>query len=135
MPSSVVGRAPDHRRARPTAGTARRPGRRREPGPRVEGPVLSAQESRLLALVAAGRTTAVQGALSTAPPTTSAAAWQHKPSWYAVSKKDRTIDPGLERFMAGRMHTHTTEVDAGHLSPVSHPADIARLILSAARSC
>ncbi|MGE7438053.1 alpha/beta hydrolase [Kitasatospora sp. NPDC001175] len=78
---------------------------------------------------------AVQGALSTAPPTTSVAAWQHKPSWYAVSKKDRTIDPGLERFMAGRMHAHTTEVDAGHLSLVSHPADIARLILGAARSC
>ncbi|MBV6703041.1 alpha/beta hydrolase [Kitasatospora aureofaciens] len=78
---------------------------------------------------------AVQGALSTAPPTTSAAAWQHKPSWYAVSQKDRTIDPGLERFMAGRMHAHTTEVDAGHLSLVSHLADIARLILSAAQSC
>ena len=28
------------------------------------------------------------------------AAWRSKPSWYAVSTEDRTIDPDLERFMA-----------------------------------
>jgi pimeloyl-ACP methyl ester carboxylesterase len=75
---------------------------------------------------------AAQGPLSTAPPTTSVAAWRQKPSWYAVSKNDRTINPELERFMAQRMNATTIEVDAGHLSLVTHPETIARLILQAA---
>lgn len=75
---------------------------------------------------------AVQGPLSTAPPTTTTAAWHTRPSWYAVSKGDRTIDPDLERFMAHRMGATTIEVDAGHLSLVSHPEVIARLIMDAA---
>ena len=77
---------------------------------------------------------AAQGLLSTAPPTTSIAAWQQKPSWYAVSKNDRTIDPDLERFMAERMNATTIEVDSGHLSLVTHPEVIANLILEAAGS-
>jgi pimeloyl-ACP methyl ester carboxylesterase len=75
---------------------------------------------------------AAQGLLSTAPPTTSVAAWHQKPSWYAVSKNDRTINPELERFMAQRMNATTIEVDSGHLSLVTHPEVIAMLILQAA---
>ncbi|MGN5379209.1 alpha/beta fold hydrolase [Streptomyces lasalocidi] len=75
---------------------------------------------------------AAQVPLSTAPPTTSVAAWHRKPSWYAVSKNDRTINPELERFMAQRMKATTIEVDAGHLSLVTHPEAIGRLILRAA---
>jgi pimeloyl-ACP methyl ester carboxylesterase len=63
---------------------------------------------------------------------TSVAAWRSKPSWYAVSKQDRTINPDLERFLAKRMNATTIEVDAGHLSLVSHPKEIAGLILAAA---
>jgi pimeloyl-ACP methyl ester carboxylesterase len=63
---------------------------------------------------------------------TTAAAWQTKPSWYAISKRDETIAPDLERFLATRMKAKTIEVDAGHLSLVSHPKAIADLILAAA---
>ena len=49
-----------------------------------------------------------------------------------VSKQDRTIDPDLERFMAARMKATTIEVDAGHLSLVSHAPEVATLILQAA---
>jgi sugar lactone lactonase YvrE len=35
------------------------------------------------------------------------AAWRSKPSWYAVSTEDRTINPDLERFMAKRMGAKT----------------------------
>src|SRR6202790_3373706 len=63
---------------------------------------------------------------------TTAAAWRSKPSWYAVSKLDQTINPDLERFLAKRMNATTVEVDAGHLSLVSHPKEIADLILAAA---
>src|SRR2546430_6758855 len=63
---------------------------------------------------------------------TSMAAWRSKPSWYAVSKQDQTINPDLERFLARRMNATTVELDAGHLSLVSHPKEIADLILAAA---
>jgi pimeloyl-ACP methyl ester carboxylesterase len=63
---------------------------------------------------------------------TTVAAWRLKPSWYAVSKQDRTINPDLERFMAARMKATTIEIDAGHLSLVSHAAEVTALILQAA---
>ena len=63
---------------------------------------------------------------------TTQAAWHSKPSFYAVSTEDRTIDPDLERFMAKRMGAKTIEVASSHLSMISHPAEIARLILEAA---
>jgi pimeloyl-ACP methyl ester carboxylesterase len=63
---------------------------------------------------------------------TTVAAWRMKPSWYAVSKQDRTINPDLERFMAARMKATTIEIDAGHLSLVSHAPEVTSLILQAA---
>ena len=63
---------------------------------------------------------------------TTVAAWRSKPSWYAVSKLDGTINPDLERFLAKRMNATTVELDAGHLSLVSHPKEVADLILAAA---
>jgi pimeloyl-ACP methyl ester carboxylesterase len=63
---------------------------------------------------------------------TTQAAWRSRPSWYAVSKLDQTINPDLERFLAKRMNATTVELEAGHLSLVSHPKAIADLILAAA---
>ncbi|WP_430913803.1 alpha/beta fold hydrolase [Methylobacterium sp. sgz302541] len=63
---------------------------------------------------------------------TTQAAWRSKPSFYAVSTEDRTIDPDLERFMAKRMGAKTIEVKASHVSMISQPAVIAGLILEAA---
>ncbi|MCP3463749.1 alpha/beta fold hydrolase [Bradyrhizobium sp. CCGUVB23] len=63
---------------------------------------------------------------------TTDAAWHAKPSWYAVSKNDDTINPDLQRFLAKRMHATTVELDAGHLSLVSRPKEVANLILQAA---
>jgi pimeloyl-ACP methyl ester carboxylesterase len=51
---------------------------------------------------------------------TTHAAWRSKPSYYAVSTDDRTINPDLERFMAKRMGAKTIEVKASHLSLISH---------------
>ena len=62
------------------------------------------------------------------------AAWRSKPSFYAVSTEDHTIDPDLERFMAKRMGATTIEVRASHVSLISHPLEIADLILKAAGS-
>ncbi|WP_271899656.1 alpha/beta fold hydrolase [Candidatus Phyllobacterium onerii] len=63
---------------------------------------------------------------------TTQAAWRSKPSFYAVSTEDRTINPDLERFMAKRMGAKTIEVKASHLSLISHPDKITQLILEAA---
>ena len=63
---------------------------------------------------------------------TTNAAWRTKPSFYAVSTEDRTINPDLERFMAKRMGAKTIEVKASHLSLISQPDVITALILEAA---
>jgi len=60
------------------------------------------------------------------------AAWRSKPSYYAVSTEDRTINPELERFMAKSMGAKTIEVNASHLSLISQPDEIMQLILEAA---
>jgi pimeloyl-ACP methyl ester carboxylesterase len=63
---------------------------------------------------------------------TTHAAWRSKPSWYAVSTDDRTINPDLERFMAKRMGATIIEVKASHLALISQPDAISGLILQAA---
>jgi pimeloyl-ACP methyl ester carboxylesterase len=60
------------------------------------------------------------------------AAWRSKPSFYAVSTEDRRINPDLERFMAERMGAKAIEVKVSHLSMISQPRLISRLILEAA---
>ncbi|WP_293347369.1 alpha/beta hydrolase [Phenylobacterium sp.] len=64
---------------------------------------------------------------------TTQAAWRSKPSWYAVSTEDRTINPDLQRFMAKRMAATTVELRSSHLSLISHPDAVTRLILDAAK--
>jgi pimeloyl-ACP methyl ester carboxylesterase len=77
---------------------------------------------------------AVQGHVSATlfADTTTVAAWRSKPSWYAVSRQDRTTAPQLERFLAKRMKAKTIELDSGHLSLITHSRQITELILRAA---
>lgn len=77
---------------------------------------------------------AVQGPISDtlfASKTTNAA-WKSKPCFYSISKLDRTTNPDLERFLAKRMNATSIEVESGHLAMITHPQDIANLILRAA---
>jgi pimeloyl-ACP methyl ester carboxylesterase len=76
---------------------------------------------------------AVQGRGANALPNakTTTAAWRVKPTYYQVSTADRTINPDLERFLAKRMKATTIELDSSHVSLVSHPKEIADLILLA----
>jgi pimeloyl-ACP methyl ester carboxylesterase len=77
---------------------------------------------------------AVQGRVAKATPTArlTAAAWRTKPTYYAVSTQDRTINSDLERFMAERMKAKTIELPSSHVSLLSHPREVAKLILQAA---
>jgi pimeloyl-ACP methyl ester carboxylesterase len=65
---------------------------------------------------------------------TTVAAWRSKPAWYAVSRQDRTISPELQRFMAERMRATTVEIEAGHLSLITHPEEVTELIMSAVQA-
>lgn len=79
---------------------------------------------------------AVQGRISDTlfSSHTSVAAWRDKPCWYAVSTQDHTTSTELERFLADRMQAVTVELDSGHLSMVTHPREVADLILDAVRA-
>ncbi|MEH1949625.1 MAG: alpha/beta hydrolase [Nostoc sp.] len=61
-------------------------------------------------------------------------AWKSKRSWYQVSDNDRMISPELERFMAKRIGATVISLPSGHASMVSHPAEVANLIIEAAKA-
>lgn len=63
-----------------------------------------------------------------------APAWEKLPSWYLVSENDLTINPDAERWMAQRIKATTRSIPSSHASPVSHPREVANLILEAAKS-
>jgi len=65
---------------------------------------------------------------------TTVAAWRDKPTYYAVSTRDETIAPDLERFLAQRMKATTIELPSSHVSMISHPQEIADLIEKAAKA-
>jgi pimeloyl-ACP methyl ester carboxylesterase len=59
-------------------------------------------------------------------------AWKSKPSWYIVSKNDRTVHPDLQRFCAKRMGATTHEVDSSHVPMLSKPKLVLDVIRAAA---
>jgi pimeloyl-ACP methyl ester carboxylesterase len=60
-----------------------------------------------------------------------APAWKSLPSWYLVATDDEALPPDAERQFATRMGATVIEVPSGHLAMVSHPVDVAKLIVSA----
>jgi len=62
-----------------------------------------------------------------------APAWKALPTWYLVGTRDEAIPPAAQRFMAKRAKARTTEVAASHASYLSHPREVADVILRAAR--
>jgi pimeloyl-ACP methyl ester carboxylesterase len=47
---------------------------------------------------------------------------------------DHVIPPAAQLAMAQHAQAHIVKVDASHLSMISHPAAVTRLIVAAARS-
>jgi pimeloyl-ACP methyl ester carboxylesterase len=82
------------------------------------------------ALAATQRPLAV-GALTdqSGPP-----AWATIPSWAVVGTADHVIPPAQQLFMAHQAHAHITKVDAPHLSMISDPSVVARVIMQAAQA-
>lgn len=61
-------------------------------------------------------------------------AWKTKPSWYQVSDNDHMIPPATQVEMANRMNPKKIiHLDASHASLASHPKEVLKLILEAAK--
>ena len=60
-------------------------------------------------------------------------AWKQLPAWFQVSENDRIIYPDAERNFAKRMNATTLSLNSSHASLVSHPDEIAELILNATK--
>jgi pimeloyl-ACP methyl ester carboxylesterase len=61
-------------------------------------------------------------------------AWKSLPCWYLVATEDQAIPPGAERLFASRMAAATIEVPSSHVAMVSHAAEVAQLIKTAAEA-
>jgi pimeloyl-ACP methyl ester carboxylesterase len=91
-------------------------------------PDLSLPERKLVAATQGATNGEVFGAK------VSNAAWKSKPTWYVVAGNDRMIQPDLERKFAKAMKAKTTTVASSHVPMLSHPAEVAKVIIEAART-
>ena len=82
------------------------------------------------AVLAAGQRPLTLAALS--ETSTGTPAWKTIPSWDVVGTADRVIPRAQQEFMAHRASARVTKVDAPHLSMVSDPRVVTRVIVSAA---
>jgi len=55
------------------------------------------------------------------------------PIWYQVSENDHMIPPDAERIFAKQMNATTLSLPSSHASLLSHPNEIAHLILNDAK--
>jgi pimeloyl-ACP methyl ester carboxylesterase len=60
-------------------------------------------------------------------------AWKQHPSWFQVSESDHIIPPDVQRMFAKRMNATTIFLNSSHASLVTHPHEIAELILNATK--
>jgi pimeloyl-ACP methyl ester carboxylesterase len=60
-------------------------------------------------------------------------AWKQLSSWYQISENDHAIPPDAERMFAKQINATTISLPSSHASPLSHPNEVAQLILNATR--
>jgi pimeloyl-ACP methyl ester carboxylesterase len=58
-------------------------------------------------------------------------AWKTIPSWSLIGTLDNVIPLALQEEMSRRADAHISRVKAGHLSPITRPGAVVRVILSA----
>ena len=73
-------------------------------------------------------------AFSTGSDPSGIPAWQAIPSWSLIGTADHVIPPAEQLFMSKRASAYITEVDSGHLSLISHPGAVTRVIIAAAQA-
>ena len=60
-------------------------------------------------------------------------AWKQLPAWYQVSENDHALPPALEHQFAKEINATTISLPSSHASLVSHPNEVAQLILDATK--
>jgi pimeloyl-ACP methyl ester carboxylesterase len=58
-------------------------------------------------------------------------AWKTIPSWSLIGTEDHVIPLALQEEMDSRAGAHITRIDAGHLSLITDPGDVTKVILAA----
>lgn len=88
--------------------------------PKAKGGVLAASQRPL--------------ALGAANEPSGEPAWKTIPSWAVIGTRDNVIPPAEQRLMAGqdRANSKITEIKAGHLSMISHPVAVEKVITQSA---
>ena len=89
--------------------------------PASEGAALAAEQQPPVASI-------LSDTLTVAP------AWQTIPSWDVIGTADHVIPPAEQVVMAQRAGAHITEINAPHLSMISDPGAVTRVIVDAARA-
>ena len=83
---------------------------------------VSAEEAKLIH--ATQRPASLAGLLEPSGPP----AWKDIPAWAVIGTQDRIIPPDAQRAMARNAGARITEVDASHVSMVSHPQIVVEVI-------
>jgi hypothetical protein len=60
-------------------------------------------------------------------------AWKQLHTWFEVSEGDHIIPPDVQRQFAQRVNATTISLNSSHASLVTHPDEIADLILNATK--
>ena len=61
-------------------------------------------------------------------------AWKQLPTWYGVTENDRIVPPDAQRMFAKQINATTVlPINSSHASPLSHPNEVAQLILNATK--
>jgi pimeloyl-ACP methyl ester carboxylesterase len=89
---------------------------------------LSREEANVLAAAQMPLATSAVGEASGAP------AWRTLPSWVLIGTNDSVIPAAGQAFMAERADAQVDEVNAAHLSMMSHPDEVVALVRKAASS-
>jgi pimeloyl-ACP methyl ester carboxylesterase len=61
------------------------------------------------------------------------AAWKNKPSYGIVATEDKTVNPDIERNMYKRAKDKITEIKSSHVVFMSHPDEVAQVIINASQ--
>ncbi|SFD04440.1 Pimeloyl-ACP methyl ester carboxylesterase [Chitinophaga sp. CF118] len=59
------------------------------------------------------------------------AGWKTKPSYGIVALNDKTLNPDLERKLYKRANAKITEIKSSHVAFLSHPNEVAKVIIDA----
>ncbi|MEO9279070.1 MULTISPECIES: alpha/beta hydrolase [Acinetobacter] len=64
----------------------------------------------------------------------SEAAWRVKPTWYLITTHDNALSSRTQELISKQTHSSVMRVNSSHLSLISHPDQVSKLIDKAAKS-